>query len=399
MDKQAIVLTAPDPRKHAEPMIDLVAKSFGGYYRFRDYCWRAYIFHSNYDWGVSRIGLLDGRVVTHWGVWGYSMRIGSALVKAGGIGAVATDADCRKQGLMARTAAASIEAMREAGYDFSLLFGIDDFYYRFGYTRSWSDTAYIVKTSDLPKEKPSVRVRKFATRHREDIARIYTREHAGMTGTAVRPTYLAQASPGHHQGYLWTDARGRTAGYVLAAPAGAFFDCVETGGDLEQALRVVARLARKAGLAEVRFLTFPYASPMARWLRSWNCRAETIHRRRGGGMVRTINLPAALGKMAGELSQRLRASAMADWRGTLLVADAREKAVLAIGRGKVRLVPAGQSRHTLRGGNEIAQLLIGSTDPGEIIEGAAIRTTGDARKLAAALFPNQHPQLCTWDRY
>ena len=402
MEKDTLKVVAPDRRKHADGLIDLVAKVFGGggYFRMRDYCRRAYLLRGHYDWGVSRIGMLGSHVVTHWGVWDYLMRIGTARVRVGGIGCVATDGDCRKRGLMARTVPASIEAMREAGYDFSILFGIDDFYHRFGYVRAWSDTTYVVATADLPMERPASRPRKFAVRHRDDIARSYEREHAGMTGTAIRPTYLQEPHPGRFDGRLWTDAKGGTVGYVVTRPAGGSLECVEAGGDVEACLCVVGGLARKAGAGEVRFATFPYASGIARRLRDGNCREERYHRRRGGCMVLTIRLASALEKMRGELSRRLRGSHMAGWRGRLAIADARDRVMLVIDRGQVRLAPpAGRPKHAIRGGDEIAQLLIGTDEPDEIVAAAGMRLRGDARQLARVLFPRQHPMLCQCDRF
>jgi len=38
---------------------------------------------------------------------------------------------------MAKTVAATIEAMSQVGYDMTVLFGIPDFYHRFGYVRAW----------------------------------------------------------------------------------------------------------------------------------------------------------------------------------------------------------------------------------------------------------------------
>jgi hypothetical protein len=116
-------------------------------------------------------------------------------------------------------------------------------------------------------------------------------------------------------------------------------------------------------------------------------------------MVRTLNLHSALAKMAGELSRRLKQSHVAGWRGKLLVADARERVALAIGRGRVAISSGGASRHAIRGGEEIARLLIGSDHPGEVMDAGAIRAAGDAAAIAEVLFPAQHPMLNAWDKY
>lgn len=403
MKTPPLILLAPDRRRHGDEICDLCGKVFSGggtyYYGFRDFCRRGYILGSHYDWAASRIGLVGDRIVTHYGVWDYPMRIGAARVRVGGIGAVATDGDFRKRGLMARTARASIDAMAGLGYDLSILFGIEDFYHRFGYIRAWSDTTWTVRPADLPKERPAGRLRKFAPVHRDDVAAIYNRENATRTGTAVKPTYPRCMYLRPMEGRLWTDSRGRTAGYVVFLRKPGLIECVEVGGDLDQVLRVLAALARQGGCQDVQFSTFSDASPLIRRLRQGSGKAETRHLRSGGAMVLTVNLAATLGKMAPELTRRLRASLLAGWKGRLLVADGRQEAMLVIDRSRVRVEPGARAAHAIRGGDEIAQLLIGADDPDAIFEARGTRLTGDARRLAGVLFPNQHPQLSLRDRF
>ena len=398
-----LVIIAPDRKKHHDEMFDLISKVFahaGGYYPFLDYCLNGYIDGSSYDWKNSRIGLVDGKIVTHYGVWDYQMRIGSARMRVGGIGVVATDAEYRKMGLMARTIDATLEAMRRDGYDFSMLFGISDFYHKFGYIRAWSHLAYIADVNDLPQEPPAALLAKFTPKHREDLAELYNRENAGFTGSAVRPTYWVNRNPKKWQGYLWTGKGGRPTGYVIVAVNPDNIECMEAVGDVEQVLRSMVVLARKSLRTTVRFAPgFPYQSELAKRLRRGNCRAEMRYHRCGGAMVRTVNLAQALQKMAGELSARLGRSHLAKWRGELGIADGREEANLKIAGGKATVVPPGATRHEVRGGDEIAQLLIGTDEPAEVMESAGTKLSGDASELVAVLFPNQHPTLAVWDRY
>ena len=82
-----------------------------------------YIGNSTYDWKTARLVMDGDRLIHHWGVWGYQMRVESVLLKVAGIGAVVTHADYRKQGLMHRAARSSFAAMLEGGYDLSILRG------------------------------------------------------------------------------------------------------------------------------------------------------------------------------------------------------------------------------------------------------------------------------------
>ena len=401
MPGRSMQIISPDREKHGEAVIDLIGKVFSGwqgYFLCRD-VWRNRLFWGKYDWDASRIGLIDGGVVTHWGVWGYDMRIGGAHVSVGGVGVVATHADYRKKGLMARTARASIDAMREMGYDMTMLFGIDDYYDKFGYVRAWSEVDYKAKIRDLPREKPDAALPRFALRQRDGVDRIYNRENSVFTGTAVRPTYIRDRDLIRHDGYLWRDRRGETVGYVVVVSEGESFCCSDHGGDVEQVLRAVARIGRQRGHKEVRFSGLSYDSPLCKRLRRGNCRAEIEFKKCGGAMINTLNLNSVLRKVSGELSRRLKRSHLADWRGEILVTDPRDKALLVIADSRVKVSDPKRTKHSIRGGEEIAQLIIGTDESDEIVESGRIRLTGDARELARVLFPNQHPTLAPWDWY
>ena len=96
-------LVVPSPEKDLQAIAELTAAMFsdGKYLEaFRD----CYIGNSHYDWQMSRIGVDGGRLVHHWGVWRYEMRLDGVQLKIGGIGAVATHPDYRQRGRMHQAA-------------------------------------------------------------------------------------------------------------------------------------------------------------------------------------------------------------------------------------------------------------------------------------------------------
>jgi hypothetical protein len=164
-------------------------------------------------------------------------------------------------------------------------------------------------------------------------------------------------------------------------------------------LRVLNLLARKQGMADVWFTALPYRTPLCARVRRGQCRVEVHYKRAGGPMIRMLNLRSTLEKLAGELSRRLDGSHMSAWRGELLVADGHERVTLRIARGKVQIADGRPSRHAVRGGEHLAQLIIGSYEPGEIIETGGLRLAGEARCLVEVLFPNEYPEMCGLDRF
>lgn len=400
-------LTRPDPRTDRDALFDLTAKSFGhgGYWQWVRYCRQGYIDHSHYDWNSSTIGRIDGELVTHWGVWGYRMRIGRAQVRVAGIGAVCTHGEYRSRGLMARTATHGLEVLRRQGYDLSLLFGIRDFYHRFGYVPAWPATRCTVSVEDLP-ESPPPRLRRFTSIRSEEVNKLYNRHDAGLTGSAVRPTFARRIRMQNQVGYGWRDRRGRLKGYVLIREPGnpsggkAALECLEGIGEPEQVLRALGRLARRRGRREVRLPALPQRTSLAGQLRRRHCRLEQHYQPSGGAMIRTVNLTSTLEKVAPELEARLRDSCLSGWRGRLTIDSGRDAADLRIGKPGVRAAPCTSAGpHALRGGDAVARLLLGSEQPGEILHAPDIQVTGEAARLVRTLFPAQQPMLRPMDRF
>ncbi len=399
--KDRLHITAPDKRKHRGELFDLTGKVFSchGYWNWLRFCRAGYFDRSHYDWEASRAAFLDGKLVSHYGIWDFQMRAGRGRLRTGGVGAVATHGDYLRRGFMAKTARACVNGLRGLGYDMSLLFGISNFYNKFGYVRAFSFSTVMVWADDLPKEKPRPAPRKFVFKHRPDLEALYNRENAGLTGTAVRPAYMNVNPMCAGDGYLWRGANKKPAGYVFVRPDRDKLIVNEVCGDVEQALRVLAVLARKHRCRELHFNRLHEESALARRLKWGDCRVETQHIRAGGAMIRTVNLASVLKKMESEFSRLLKKSPMAGWKGQLLISDPREKVLLTINRAKVTAGPPAKTKNRIAGGEEIAQMLIGTDDPRETAAVHKTRVQGEARLLLPVLFPCRHPMLAAWDGF
>lgn len=400
MANHKLVVSTPDPIADAHEVIELCAKTFGRYYDFRKQLREWYMLNAPYDWKSTAIGRLDGQVVTHFGVWDYQMRIGRSVVRCGGIGCVATDGDHRKKGLMAQTVPHSISAMKACGYDMSILFGIWDFYHKFGYVRAWSETTFHMNRDHLPKDLPKVAFKEFSAVPNQDIARLHNRHNARVTGSAVRPFLLKGYCffSGKPECYAWSKAK-KLVGHVLVQVNGTRLSCYEATGETDEILSVLSAIATQKGTRDISFETFPYMSPVAVRLRRMTARMERQYIKSGGAMVRIVNLESCLRKMLPELSARLKVSDLAGYSGTLNIAGPEQSVGLDIRKGEVSLAKKGSGSNVLKGGHDLAQLLLGTDEPGEICEGCGMSLRGDAKQLVPVLFPIQYPQLQQADRY
>ena len=405
-----IVATSPD---RTEELFDLCAKVFSGgdgYFRALRHCQGGYWAGSSYDWSASQMAVDGDKIVSHVGIWKYRMRVGKARLLTGGIGAVMTHGGYRKRGIAAKVTRATIRAMREGGYGFSILFGIRDLYHRFGYVQAWPHTTHTIKLRDLPAGKGKLKLRKVSPREvlcgTGAIMRIYNRDSAALTGSAERPIYtLWHGLVDKFETRALCDSRGRTKGYLVTRKRREDLEVLEAGGmsagcGAGQLLAALRTLARQARCSRIRFEGLSYAHPLSRVLREGNCSVEMRHSRSGGAMAAVISLTGCLEAMAGELSDRLGRSRMKGFKGVLNVAAMGESVSLHIARGKVR-VGAGRPRSANRiiAGAAVARLIIGSEPPAVLARQGHVKFRGAAGELAEALFPRQWPMLNQLDRF
>lgn len=390
----SFTISTPDPKEHRIKISDLINSQWhrmAG--RTRD---------PNHQWTVSRMGVADDKIVTFWGVWDITLRIGTAQVKTGGVDAVVTHADYRRRGYMRQTADAAIASMRENGYVLSLLNGIDDFYEMFGYAPAWPKHCITVSVDELPAERPPYLLDEFVPSFREDLAALYNAESALLTGTAIRPTYRTFKWPGQYTGYLWNDDNGTPLGYIIgdyepADEENTTFTCVDAAGDPEQIMRLLGVITRSRGYKEVAFDRLHPRSRLARYLRRRNCTVESVYRSSGNCMAAVIDFNGLMTQLAPELTRRLAQSPMSDWAGHMHLRYNDSRITLAVKNGEVRVGEYEETPHGISGGRELVQLFLGRDDPMEIVEAADIELSGDAERLIQVLFPAQDPQIAAVD--
>ena len=394
-------ISAPDKKTEVPELVDLLCKTYSagsGYWNAEKGCRNGYLLKSNYDWNASRIGKRDGLIITHFGIWKFQIRVGLARLCVAGVGAVATHDRYRKMGLMRATATAALEGLRESEYDISLLFGIPNFYEQFGYRRAWTQLVATIETNQISENPMPGKLDRSRLAGRVDLITLYNKENATLTGTAVRPTFPLGNPFAECDAYLWK--RGQAVkGFVFVSSSKSSLDVKAWAGDPDEILTVVKRLAVKRCVTVVQFQSIHYQSQLARFLRRKDCTFKSEFRASGGPMIRTISLPRSVKRLKPELEDRLRKSHLADWCGDLLLDNSREAVTLRIDRGKIQVAKAERSLDSISGNEAIAQLLLGTDEPNEIIEAGGIKLRGEARALAAILFPNEYPALSAWDRF
>jgi GNAT superfamily N-acetyltransferase len=129
----------------------------------------------------------EGAAVARVFIHNFRMRVGAAVIHAAAIGEVSTDEPYRRRGFMRLLMEEAVRRMRASDVSLSVLFGISDFYHKFGYATA--GPLQIIKEVDLPHGAPMAagwRARPATPDDLPAICALYDRNTAGKVGPLVR---------------------------------------------------------------------------------------------------------------------------------------------------------------------------------------------------------------------
>ena len=358
--------------------------------------------HSKFDWDTSRLAADGTDVVALVGVYDLSMRIGHSTVRTAGFN-LDYRSDSTTDEVTGQLTTETVDAARQAGYGLAVSVGLTDELRAAGFVTAWPHLMWFVPADALPANEPHAST-EFDPVHRDDLAALYDAEHAGLTGVAVRPTYLANKEPQGFRGRLWSDGTGAASGYVsyavidswtnrtMLGPSHRGYDQLlwhdESAGDPDVRLSILGELAREHGCHEIAFDRLHPRSPLADRIRELPHRVEHGYRHYG---IKVLSLDTTIRSITEVLDARLRASSIGDVELRFTI-DAQSVTIHGRpGELEVR-TPSGQERHAITGDRRLARLLVGTSTIDRVFNDSVV-IDGDGNTLARVLFPAQDPQM------
>lgn len=344
----------------------------------------------------------EGRSISRLWIVDVRMRIGSGVVQVGGIAGVGTDRKYRNQGLARRVLEASLSLMRRERYDASFLFGIQDFYHKFGFATCMPEHNLRLETRDAERAPRKMRMRPYRKADLGAIARLYNRQNATRTGAVVRdPRTWKGVEMGSGFGVdagvqVVVDGGNQVRGYVVYDAVKDRCRAAEVGGQGEAVFNtLLGFLARRA--VELRreevSLSIPPDHPLALHCRQFGCRVDTQYPRHAGPMGRIVAFTAFMQKLLPELNRR--------WEGSepLGIATDSGACVLQPQKGGLRL-----REERLRGGMRLGQealmqLFMGYCTAEELLAAGRLQAPRRCGELLSRLFPLTQAHMWWPDRF
>jgi hypothetical protein len=309
-----------------------------------------------------------------------------------------------------------------------MLYGITDFYPKFGYVTVGPDSTISLPPLGADEALPAgYRDRPFGPADLAAVQRLYDRMTAHSVGTAVRPhdgypwTELLEAAHGGNlpSCHVVTDTDGHVAAYVWRGERLSFVRAyTEFRPDELIVAEVTAADSRSAGAAlmlcrrwaaeegarrSVRQVTFfaPHEGPVAAAAMQMTATLARAYGPDGGWMARVLGTSTLFSSLQPELSARL-AAANNRFRGTVRVVTEAGEATLGIDADAVRCVPAAADSEALvfrLPQTTLARLALGCFPPEDLLERLQNPLEGQVMELLQMMFPPRAAQIFLADRF
>ena len=362
--------------------------------------------------GVWKISLSteDEQDVSRLWIHEYQMRFGTARLKLGGIAGVGTKEEHRNRGYSRRVMEDSTAFMTENGFDVAMLFGIADFYPKFGYATALPETWVEFDTAEAQAAVSTYRVRKFETEDVPTILALYAANNAERTGTPLRDeTRWKDFKMGSNFGidadpFVILNDAGEVIGYFVCDDTEEKCILCDIGFQnrtiFETIVRFLGDCAKCIGAAQIE-CSMPADHPFAIFCRRYGCRTNTQNPKNRGGMMRIINQSSTLKGITGELEKRLRRSAhLSQWSGKILIATDLGQDCLGIDRGRVAYTASkANAFHLEIPQDKLIQLMMGRRSIEDLAIEPDVSVTGGIIPILATLFPLDYPHVWWPDRF
>jgi len=356
----------------------------------------------------------EEKSVSHLMVIEYAMRVGTAVVRMAGIGDVYTSREHRNKGYMRHLYEDTVHYMIAEGYDISMLFGIENFYTKFGYAPGLAVFECKVKTRDAEVAAVNAPSGAYITRPigKEDMPAVLDLYNASNAMRVCSVVRTIEDFPEFHKGtwygtppdtQLWEDANGTLLAYAVwdrydkavkvaevEARDDAFFPTL---------LSFFAAQAVEKRCEDVQFF-MPPDHPFAEYVQRFGAEWTVKYPRHGSGMLRLLNQQPFFEKIVPELERRLALSRSAGYTGTLTFETDLGTLALVINRGSIALAgKAGDGPRLALSQDRLTQLVIGYRSARDLLNDPQVKAHGDVLPLLNVLFPKGTPYVWVADHF
>lgn len=375
--------------------------------------------------GAKRIILaVDGENASWCWIVPFTIRVGCATVRMDGIGGVETKPEHRLKGYARRVLWRAVEEMSVGDAGITMLYGIRDFYHRFGYVTAgpeyWLFLYNVQAQSPLPA---GWSVREFTAQDLSAVQRIYEEATALSTGVAMRSAqssvwhrlletpgsypqdecWVAVSPAGEIAGYLWRARWCWSVRLILEREfpdALCFGEAVALTPGAASALLAFCRRRAREERKEEALLPVPPDGVLAFTARYTDCRMVQIYSASGGSMARVLDARRLLRALEPELSRQICGAGNADTRWLTIRTEVGEVLLRVSPDGVEVTADAGEPHDVVvLPQGTLARLVLGFAPARDLCAHLSQPPSAEVVSVLERLFPVRYQHMYLPDRY
>ena len=404
-EPESLITKAAERDDEVRMAHDLMAKSHTpNYYRASEWFETCGLGYPGFRREHTRIALWKGELAGALRITTDTVRLGEARLKMGGLGWVTTEPRHRHKGVCSALMRHTLRYMKEHGYHVSMLFGIPNFYHRFGYTTVLPEHTVSVDAIEAHSSgEPKMRVRTIKPGDIPAMQRIHSENDAEVPCSLLRSrAHFSNKWDLFRKARVLTTEQGKVEGYVVARTTRDDIRVEEMGGSspavFQDILAVCASIAHDEFRGRIRF-SVPPGHPFSHYLLRYASTRETQVVREEGGMMAFIDLGETLENLIPEWESMLAHSIWRDRRVEMTLVVDGQPFRLRANHGVVDVAEfTGRNKFSLTSA-ELMQLVTGYRYLNDILEEERRILTSEARELLAVLFPKRDPFVWPLDRF
>jgi predicted acetyltransferase len=359
--------------------------------------------YPNYRREHTRIALAGDDVAGAVRITTDTIRIGEARLKMGGIGWLTVADRFRRKGVASLLIADAQAYMRAHNYHVSMLFGIPNFYEKFGYATALVDHSILIDATEARGFHTPFRMRLARPSDITSLQKIHNNTDSDTTCSLLRSSaHFKNRWMRFADWRLLSDEQGRILAYLYPRAEYGSLNVIEIGlsdPSLKGALLGAAgEMAFEQSLPQIRFFV-PPRHAFARYMQQFRTIHETRYENNAGGMMAFVDILEALENMIPEWESRLQQSHEGELRCEVTFVVDRKNISLRSNRGAVD-VAARSTRHKIAlKSQELLHLVIGYRRVDDLLETKPILLPPEIRQLLATIFPARTPFVWPYDRF
>ncbi|MGC9359499.1 MAG: GNAT family N-acetyltransferase [Anaerolineae bacterium] len=338
----------------------------------------------------------DDKTLSGLGVYDRDIRIEDQVVRLGGIGGVGTPPEHRMKGYARRVLDASITFMRDKGYPLSALYGIPNFYTRWGFAPALPESRATIKTRDAELAAARLPVRQMTPDDATAAAALYAKANATRTGTVVRPQNWSgfKRGPGNRFATFVVEQEGNVVGYAMYTLDAS--DCIvgeigyRDGSVWSTILAEISQIAWERRLEKLTIM-IPPDDPFLTYCQRYGYSLELSYARNAHGMARVIDQDALIEELAPLLRRRAAKAGLSPAGSLVFNTD--------LGQTRLELGSANGTLHVRLPQWALAQLVLGYRGIDDILFESEAHADLGAIPVLRAIFPQGFPYTYVADRY